>query len=165
MLLPHLLALWAPERRKKPERKKKEEKFGHLSRERPSSLRPSDTDSRLLYNGLPRSFPGLCSLVYAPILQVIIDKLSFLSLPALRLKTCCQKAINQMEIVNQDLDGSLSLSLSTGIPLHMDRNRSMNRSRRDSRRIDMSDRADLYMFWPRPFPLQRRRFRSFNLMS
>ena len=27
------------------------------------------------------------------------------------------------------------------------------------------DYADLYMFWPRPFPLQRRRFKSFNLMS
>lgn len=26
----------------------------------------------------------------------------------------------------------------------------------------MNDYADLYMFWPRPFPLQRVRFRSFN---
>lgn len=43
-----------------------------------------------------------------------------------------------MEIVNQDLDGSLSLSLSTGIPIYMDRNLSMNRSILSSIRIDMS---------------------------
>ena len=43
-----------------------------------------------------------------------------------------------MEIVNQDLDGSLSLSLSMEIPIYMDRNLSMNRSRLSSIRMDMS---------------------------
>jgi len=55
-------------------------------------------------------------------------------LPALRFQTCRQK----MEIVNQDLDGSLSLSLSTEIPIYMERDPSMNRSRLSSIRIDMS---------------------------
>jgi hypothetical protein len=43
LLLPHLLAFWAPEKIKKPEikKKKKEEKLGHVSRERPPSLRPA----------------------------------------------------------------------------------------------------------------------------
>lgn len=45
-----------------------------------------------------------------------------------------------MEIVNQDLDGSLSLSLSTEIPIYMERDLSMNRSRLSSIRIDMSER-------------------------
>jgi len=70
----------------------------------------------------------------------------WLSAPALRLKTktCRQKKGNQsekrknMEIVNQDLDGSLSLSLSTEIPIYMERDLSMNRSRLSSIRIDMS---------------------------
>ena len=34
LLLPHLLAFWAPEKKRK-----KEEKLGHVSRERPPSLR------------------------------------------------------------------------------------------------------------------------------
>ena len=70
----------------------------------------------------------------------------WLSAPALRLKTktCRQKKGNQsekrknMEIVNQDLDGSLSLSLSTEIPIYMERDLSMNRPRLSSIRIDMS---------------------------
>jgi len=41
LLLPYLLAFWAPEKIKKPEIKKKEEKLGHVSRERPPSLRPA----------------------------------------------------------------------------------------------------------------------------
>lgn len=74
--------------------------------------------------------------------DLIIEKWCFQ--PALRFKTCRhKKAINQnqekkMEIVNQDLDGSLSLSLPTEIPIYMDRNLSMNRSRLSSIRIDMS---------------------------
>lgn len=72
------------------------------------------------------------------------------------LKLVVKKAESKkMEIVNQDLDGSLSLSLSTEIPIYMERDLSMNRSRLSSIRIDMSERADLYMFWPRPFPLRR----------
>lgn len=43
-----------------------------------------------------------------------------------------------MEIVNQDLDESLSLSLSTEIPIYMERDLSMDRSRLSSIRKDMS---------------------------
>jgi hypothetical protein len=88
--------------------------------------------------------------------------------PLLLLNLPTKSKRKKMEIVIQDLDGSLSLSLSTKIPIYMERDLSMNRSRLSSIRIDMSlmsDYADLYMFWPRSFPLQRRRFRSFNLMS
>ena len=67
------------------------------------------------------------------------------TLPALRFKTCRQKKRQsirikkkKMEIVNQDLDGSLSLSLSTEIPIYIERNLYMNRSRLFSIRIDMS---------------------------
>lgn len=71
--------------------------------------------------------------------DLIIEKRCFQPL------VCRQKKGNQlesrkkkMEIVNQDLDGSLSLSLPTEIPIYMDRNLSMNRSRLSSIRIDMS---------------------------
>ena len=43
-----------------------------------------------------------------------------------RFKTCRQKE-KKMEIVIQDLDGSLSLSLSTKIPIYITRDLSMNR--------------------------------------
>lgn len=123
----------------------------------------STRSRRLLYDGLP-CFLGSARFVYAPIL--IIEKLLWQPCPALRFKTCRQE--KKMEIVIQDLDGSLSLSLSTKIPIYMEKDLSMNRSKLSSIRIDISlmrDYADLYMFWPRSFPLQRRRFRSFNLMS
>lgn len=122
----------------------------------------SSPSSRLLYDGLP-CFLGSARFVYAPTL--IIEKRDFLALSS---KTKKRQSIRKMEIVIQDLDGSLSLSLSTKIPIYMERDLSMNRSRLSSIRIDMSlmsDYANLYMFWPRSFPLQRRRFRSFNLMS
>ena len=122
----------------------------------------SSPSSRLLYDGLP-CFLGSARFVYAPTL--IIEKRDFLALSS---KTKKRQSIRKMEIVIQDLDGSLSLSLSTKIPIYMERDLSMNRSRLSSIRIDMSlmsDYANLYMFWPRSFPLRRRRFGSFNLMS
>lgn len=65
---------------------------------------------------------------------------SSITYPSLRFKTCCQKILikKKMEIVNQDLDGSLSFSLSTEIPIYMERDLSMNRFRLSSIRIDMS---------------------------
>ena len=49
------------------------------------------------------------------------------------------KMINRkkIEIVNQDLDGSLSLSLFTEIPVYMERNLYMNQSRLSYIWIDM----------------------------
>ena len=123
----------------------------------------SSPSSRLLYDGLP-CFLGSARFVYAPTL--IIEKRDFLALSS---KTKKRQSIRKMEIVIQDLDGSLSLSLSTEIPIYMERDLSMNRSRLSSIRIDMSLWATTpifsYMFWPRPFPLRRGRFGSFNLMS
>lgn len=45
---------------------------------------------------------------------------------------------NKLEIANQDLDGSLSLSLSTEIPIYMERDLSMNRFILSYIWIDMS---------------------------
>lgn len=86
--------------------------------------------------GFPVSWALLARLRSNP----IIEKRCFLADFKLFVK---KKAINQnqekkMEIVNQDLDGSLSLSLSTEIPIYMERDLSMNRSRLSSIRIDMS---------------------------
>ena len=72
--------------------------------------------------------------------------------------------------LSQELYCLLALSwfLSKEIAIYIDP--SLNLSILSSSiRIDMSPWATMpvfsYMFWPRPFPLQRRRFRSFNLMS
>lgn len=85
----------------------------------------SSISSRLLYDGLPCFLGSTRSSTLRPNNWKTIFPFHLSSK-------------RKMEIVNQDLDGSLSLSLSTEIPIYMERDLSMNRSRLSSIRIDMS---------------------------
>ena len=104
----------------------------------------SSTFSRLLYDGLPCFLGSARSSTLRPSTASNNWK-TLRTFPALRFKTCRKKekgnqseSRKKMEIVNQDLDGSLFGSLSTEIPIYMERDLSMNRSSLSSIRIDMS---------------------------
>lgn len=85
-----------------------------------------------------------CSMTGFPLSWALLARLrsdpNWKTMFPCRFKTCRQgnQSKKKIEIVNQDLDGSLSLSLFTEIPIYMERNLSMNRSRLSSIRIDMS---------------------------
>lgn len=117
-----LCSYWTYPQNKKAKRKKRN--FAMFpERGRLLSGQQSSTSSRLLYDGLP-CFLGSARFVYAPTLN------NWKTRFPCPFKTCGQKGnqSKKMEIVIQGLDGSLSLSLSTKIPIYMDRDLSMNRS-------------------------------------